>query len=215
MAISAQQVKALREKTGAGIMDCKEALTKTEGDVEKAEAWLREQGLKTYDKKSNRAASEGLVASYIHPGGKIGVLVEVNCETDFVARTDTFQEFVKEVAMQVAAMNPAYVSRDDVEPDAIEKERAILQAQAEKEGKPPEIAAKIVTGRLRKFYEEKCLMDMAYIKDETKTVETLLKEVVASIGERVEIRRFARYTLGQAATTAESVVETADEDGDE
>ncbi len=214
MAITAQQVKALRGKTGAGIMDCKEALSKTEGNVEKAEAWLREQGLKTYDKKSNRAASEGLVTSYIHPGGKIGVLVEVNCETDFVARTAPFQDFVKEVAMQVAAMNPAYVSRDDVPEDAIEKERAILQAQAEKEGKPPEIAAKMVTGRLRKFYEERCLMDMAYIKEESKTVETLLKEVVASIGERVEVRRFARYTLGQESTTAESVVE-ADEDGDE
>mgnify|MGYP003958766765 CR=1 FL=1 len=214
MAITAQQVKALRQKTGAGIMDCKEALSKTEGDVEKAEAWLREQGLKTYDKKANRAASEGLVTSYIHPGGKIGVLVEVNCETDFVARTDTFQDFVKEIAMQVAAMNPTYVSRDDVPDDAIEKERAILQAQAEKEGKPPEIAAKIVTGRLRKFYEERCLMDMAYIKEESKTVETLLKEIVAAIGERVEVRRFARYTLGQESTTAESVVET-DEDGDE
>ncbi len=214
MAITAQQVKALREKTGAGIMDCKEALSKTEGNVEKAEAWLREQGMKTYDKKSNRAASEGLVTSYIHPGGKIGVLVEVNCETDFVARTDTFQDFVKEIAMQVAAMNPQYVSRDDVPEDALEKERAILQAQAEKEGKPPEIAAKIVTGRLRKFYEERCLMDMAYIKEESKTVETLLKEVVASIGERVEVRRFARYTLGQESTTAEVVVEAA-EDGDE
>ena len=215
MAITAQQVKALRQKTGAGIMDCKEALTKTEGNVEKAEIWLREQGMKTYDKKANRAASEGLVASYIHPGGKIGVLVEVNCETDFVARTDGFQDFVKEVAMQVAAMNPRYVGRNDVPEDALETERSILQAQAEKEGKPPEIAAKIVTGRLRKFYEERCLMDQAYIKDENKTIETLLKEVVASIGERVEIRRFARYTLGQESTTAESVVDAGDEDGDE
>ena len=203
MQISAKDVKALREKTGAGIMDCKEALTATNGDLEKAVAWLREKGLKTYEAKASRPASEGVVASYIHAGGKIGVLVEVNCETDFVARTDVFQELCREIAMQVAAASPRYVTRDDVPDEDLEREKSILRAQAEKEGKPANIAEKIVEGRLRKFYDEQCLLEQPYIRDEGRNIESVLKDAVAKLGERIAVRRFARYVLGQESTAAE------------
>jgi elongation factor Ts len=197
MAISAEMVRALRDKTGAGIMDCKQALVESNGDEEKAIEWLRQKGLRAYDKKQSRATSEGVIASYIHAGGKIGVLVEINCETDFVARTDVFQTFAREIAMQIAATGPRYVSRDDVPDEVLDKERSILRAQAASEGKPPHIADKVVEGRLRKFYEAACLMEQPYMRDEDKTVETLLKEVVGKLGENVAIRRFARFVLGQ------------------
>ena len=201
--ITATMVKELRQKTGAGMMDCKRALEQAQGDLDKAVAILREHGLKTYEQKAHRAASEGLVVSYIHPGGKIGVLVEVNCETDFVARTDEFQQLVNEIAMQIAATNPQYIAPEDVPEEVLEAEREILRAQAEKEGKPPHIVEKIVEGRLRKFYEERCLLHQPYIRDDSKNVETLLREAVGRLGERIVIRRFARFFLGQAATIAE------------
>ena len=213
MQISAKDVKALREKSGAGIMDCKEALTATNGDVAKAVAWLREKGLKTYEAKASRAASEGVVTSYIHAGGKIGVLVEVNCETDFVARTDMFQELVREIAMQIAAANPRYLVREDVPAGDLDKEKEILKAQAVKEGKPAHIAEKIVEGRLRKFYEEQCLLEQPYIRDEGRNMETVLKDSVAKLGERIVVRRFARYVLGQESTVAETNTAT-NESGD-
>ena len=215
MAITAALVKELREKSGAGIMDCKEALKETGGDIDAALTRLREKGMKTYDKKAGRAAADGLVHAYIHPGGKVGVLVEVNCETDFVAKTEPFQSLLHEVAMQVAAANPQYVSSGDVEPDAIEKERQILLAQAENEGKPPHIAEKMVEGRLRKFYEERCLLNQSYIRDESKTIETLVRETVAQLGERIVIRRFARFQLGQGSAHAETNVDTPPDPDDE
>ncbi len=214
MAITAALVKELRDKTGAGIMDCKEALKETNGDLEAAVTHLREKGMKTYEKKASRVAGDGLVQSYIHPGGKIGVLVEVNCETDFVAKTEQFQTLIHEVAMQVAATSPQYVSKEDVEPGDLEKERKILLAQAENEGKPPHIAEKMVEGRLRKFYEERCLLNQSYIRDESKTVETLVKETVAQLGERIVIRRFARFQLGQGGIHAEAAKEASGENAE-
>ena len=208
MAITAQMVKALRDKTGAGMMDCKKALTATDGDMEKAIAYLREQGLKTYDQKASRAASEGLVVSYIHPGGKIGVLVEVNCETDFVARTEQFQTLAREIALQVAGANPKYIAREDVPKEDLEREKEILRAQAEKEGKPAHIIDKIIEGRLRKFYEERCLLEQPYIRDDSKNIETLVREAVAQLGERIVVRRIARFVLGQEATIAETSPDT-------
>lgn len=197
MAVSAEMVKQLREKTGAGIMDCKQALTASNGDFEGAVAWLRQKGLKAFEKTQHRAASEGVISSYIHAGGRIGVLVEVNCETDFVARNENFQNFVREIAMQIAATNPKYIAREEVPEDLLEKERVILREQALKEGKPANIVEKMIEGRLGKFFESVCLLDQAYIRDEDKTIGTLLKDTVAKIGERIVIRRFTRYVLGQ------------------
>ena len=210
MQISAKAVKELRGKTGAGIMDCKDALTAVDGDVDKAVVWLREKGLRTYEAKASRAASEGVVTSYIHAGGKIGVLVEINCETDFVARTEVFQELCHQIAMHVAAASPQYVSRDDVPEDALDRERSILQAQAETEGKPAHIAEKIVEGRMRKFYEEQCLLEQPYIRDEDHNVESIIKDAVAKLGERIAVRRFARYVLGQDSNVAETSPSAAD-----
>lgn len=197
MTITAAMVKALRDATGAGFADCKQALVEHDGDTEKAAEWLRQKGLKTYEKKQARVASEGIVGSYIHADDKIGVLVEVNCETDFVARTDAFREFVKEVAMQVAATNPLYISREDIPEDALEQEKAKHRAEAEGGGKPPAVVEKIIEGRLRKFFELVCLLDQAYIRDEEKTMDTLRKELVAKVGENVIVRRFARFHVGQ------------------
>ncbi|MDA1191351.1 MAG: translation elongation factor Ts [Candidatus Poribacteria bacterium] len=213
MAITAKQVKELRDKTGAGIMDAKEALTETDGNMEKAIAFLREKGMKTYEKKSGRSASEGLVVSYIHPGDRIGVLLEVNCETDFVARTEAFQGLTRELAMQVAATSPQYVSRGEVSTEDLDRERQILINQAKNEGKPEAVIEKIVEGRMRKFYEERCLLDQPYIRDDKKSVETLIKEAVATLGERIVVRRFARYSLGQNSTTAEMTI-TSDADSE-
>ncbi|MBM3214520.1 translation elongation factor Ts [Candidatus Poribacteria bacterium] len=200
MEITAAMVKELREATGAGIMDCKVALTDSNGDMARAKELLREKGMKTFEKKQSRSASEGVVGSYIHAGGKIGVLVEVNCETDFVARTEAFQTFVKEVAMQVAATNPSYISREDVPEDVLETERRILRVQAQEERKPENVIEKIIEGRLRKFYEANCLLEQAYIRDEDKNIEALLKELVAKVGENIVIRRFARFHVGQSGS---------------
>ena len=201
--ITAQMVKELRETTGAGMMDCKRALEETGGNIEKATEKLRERGLAKAAKKAGRATAEGLVEAYIHMGGKIGVLVEVNCETDFVARTDEFKSFVHDLCMQVAALNPKYVSRDQVPAELVEKEKLVLRAQAQSEGKPAPVVERIVTGRLDKFYSQVCLLDQAFIKDDEKTVGALLNETIAKLGENMVISRFVRYERGE--TAAETV----------
>lgn len=197
MAISAASVKELREKTGAGMLDCKKALEEANGDIEKAISILREKGLSAAAKKAGRIATEGIVESYIHAGGRIGVLVEVNCETDFVAKTDEFKDFVRDIAMHIAADNPKYVRREDVSQEDLEKEREVLKAQALNEGKPEHIVEKMVEGRLAKYYEEVCLLEQAFIKDPDKTISELLNEQVAKIGENINVRRFVRYELGE------------------
>jgi len=195
--ISAAQVKELRERTGAGMMDCKKALQESNGDMEKAIEILREKGLAAAAKKASRIAAEGIVESYIHGGGRIGVLVEVNCETDFVAKTPEFRSFVKDIAMQIAAANPQYLVRDEVPQDVIEKEKEILRVQARNEGKPEKIIEKIVEGRIEKFFNEVCLMEQQFIKDNDKTIRDLVNEKIATIGENINIRRFVRYELGE------------------
>ncbi|HYS81480.1 MAG TPA: translation elongation factor Ts [Anaeromyxobacteraceae bacterium] len=195
--ISANAVKELREKTGAGMMDCKKALAEAGGDFTKAEEVLRKKGLSAAAKKSGRIASEGAVASYIHMGGKIGVLVEVNCETDFVARTEGFQSLVKDVAMQIAAASPLYVRREDVPPELIAKELEIARHQAKEQKKPDAIVEKIAQGKVDKYYKEVVLMEQAFVKDDKKTMQTVLTDAVAKIGENIQIRRFARFVLGE------------------
>lgn len=195
--ISASDVKKLREMSGVGMMDCKKALVECDGDMEKAAEYLREKGLATAVKKSGRIAAEGVVGSYIHMGGKIGVLVEINCETDFVAKTDEFQSFVKDIAMHIAAANPQYVSEAEVEPSVIEKEREILTAQALNEGKPEKVVEKMVEGRIKKFLKEICLLDQPFVKDPDKTIKDLVTEKIATIGENISIRRFTRYQMGE------------------
>ncbi len=195
--VTAAQVKELRERTGAGMMDCKNALVETNGNMEEAIKFLREKGLSAAAKKEGRIAAEGLVESYIHGAGRIGVLVEVNCETDFVANTDDFKLFVKDIAMHIAASNPTYVSRDEVPAADIEKEKEILKAQALNEGKPANIVEKMVEGRIDKFYKEICLLEQAFVKDPDVTIEHMVNEKVAKIGEKISIRRFVRYELGE------------------
>lgn len=195
--VSAQMVKELRERTGAGMMDCKKALGETNGDMEKAIEYLREKGLAAAAKKAGRIAAEGVVDAYIHGVGRIGVLVEVNCETDFVAKTDEFREFVRDIAMQVAAAKPDYVAREEVPSHIIEKEREILKAQAMNEGKPEAIAEKMVAGRIEKYYKENCLLEQPFIKDPDFTVQQLLTAKIAKIGENMSIRRFVRFELGE------------------
>jgi elongation factor Ts len=197
MDIPASLVKQLREKTGAGLMDCKTALKEVEGDLEKALEHLRVKGLAKANKKSERQTSEGVVLSYIHPGNRIGVLVEVSCETDFVARTDDFQGFVRDVAMQVAATAPLGVDRTEVPGDVVEKERGVFRSQALEQGKPEKVIDKIVEGRVEKFYTENCLLDQPFIKDDSKTVHDLLNEVISKLGENIKIARFARFQIGQ------------------
>ncbi|MPW25846.1 translation elongation factor Ts [Alkalibaculum sp. M08DMB] len=194
---SAQSVKELREKTGAGMMDCKKALVQCNDDMEKAIEFLREKGLAAASKKSGRIAAEGIVESYIHLGGKIGVLLEVNCETDFVAKNEDFKLFVKDIAMHIAASNPLYISKEEVSEDLIEKEKSILKAQALNEGKPENIAEKMVEGRIKKYYQEICLLEQAFVKDPDKTIQQLLNEKISIIGENVKIRRFARFQMGE------------------
>lgn len=196
MSISAKMVKELREKTAAGMMDCKKALTETNGDMEKAVEYLREKGLSKAAKKSGRLASEGLVESYIH-GGRIGVLVEVNSETDFVAKNEEFQTFVKDIAMHIAAENPLYVKKDEVPEEVVEKEKDFLTKQALAEGKPEKIVEKMVEGRISKYYNEICLLEQPFVKDPDKTVGELLNEKIAKIGENLSIRRFARFEVGE------------------
>ena len=197
MAISAQVVKELREKCGAGMMDCKRALEETGGDIDEAVTLLRKKGMASADKKASRAANEGLVDSYIHVGGKIGVMVEVNCETDFVARTDEFGAFVHDVAMHVAASSPRYVQREDVPADVVAAEMDIYMDQARATGKPEQVVVKIAEGKLNKWYESVVLLDQPFVKEPDKTVDQLRRELVAKIGENVEVRRFARFLLGE------------------
>jgi elongation factor Ts len=195
--VSANQVKELREKTGAGMMDCKKALAEAGGDFAKAEDVLRKKGLSAAAKKSSRAATEGAVASYIHMGGKIGVLVEVNCETDFVGRTEGFQTLVKDIAMQIAAANPQWVRREDVPAEVVAKEVEIAKAQMRDQKKPEAILEKIALGKLEKFYEQVVLMDQLFVKDDKKKMSEVLTDAVAKIGENIQVRRFARYVLGE------------------
>lgn len=199
MEISATMVKELREKTGAGIMDCKEALSASEGSMEAAFDYLRKKGLQAAEKRSSRATREGVVHSYIHGGGRLGVLVEVNCETDFVARTDDFQELCKDLGMQIAASNPEYVSIEQVPADAIAKERSILEEQARQAGRPENVIAKIVDGRLQKYYQDVCLLEQPFVKDTDKTVKDVLRDHIAKLGENISIARFARFVLGDSA----------------
>ncbi|NLC12162.1 MAG: translation elongation factor Ts [Firmicutes bacterium] len=197
--ISAAMVKELREATGAGMMDCKNALVEANGDKEKALTILREKGLAKAAKKASRVASSGVVDSYIHMGGKVGVLVEVNCETDFVAKTADFQELVRDICLHITATNPLYLKREDVPEDVIEKEKDILRKQALREGKPEKVVEKIVSGRIEKFYKENCLLEQPFIKDEDKTISDLLNEKIAKLGENIVIRRFVRFQLGEEA----------------
>lgn len=195
--VTPQMVKELRERTQAGMMDCKRALEATGGDMEKAVAYLREKGMAAAAKKAGRVAAEGVIESYIHPGGRIGVLIEVNCETDFVARNEGFQQFARELAMQVAAARPLYVSRDQVPESVLEEERRILRAAALNEGKPEHIVDKIVTGRIEKYLEEICLVEQPYIKDPDRKVGDLIQEQIATLGENITVRRFARFERGE------------------
>ena len=197
MGVNIELIKTLREKTGAGMMDCKKALEETNGDIEKAVAWLREKGIASAAKKSGRIAAEGIVDSYIHANGKIGVLLEVNIETDFAAKNDKFRDFVKEVAMQIAAMNPKWISPEDVPSEEIEKEKEIIRNKAINDGKPEKIIDKIVDGSIKKFYDENCLLNQSFVKDDSKTMDSLLKEMIATIGENISIRRFTRYEMGE------------------
>lgn len=195
--ITAALVKELRERTGAGMMDCKKALSATDGDLEKAIDFLREKGLAAAAKKAGRVAAEGLVEAYIHGGGRIGVLVEVNCETDFVAKTDAFKELVKDIAMHIAATNPSYLKREEVPTAELEHEQAVLAEQARNEGKPEKIIEKMVAGRIEKYYKEVCLMEQPFVKDPDKTISDFITESIAKIGENISIRRFTRYQLGE------------------
>lgn len=202
--ISAQQVKELREMTGSGIMDCKRALQATEADVEKAVAWLREKGIASAAKKSGRIAAEGIVDSYIHANGRIGVLVEVNIETDFAAKNEKFRAFVKDIAMQIAAANPKWLTREDVPAADLEKEKEIIINKNLNEGKPEKIIMeRILPGNIEKFYKENCLMEQEFVKDDSKTIEILTKEMIATIGENISIRRFVRFEMGEGLAKKE------------
>ncbi|MFQ5736731.1 MAG: translation elongation factor Ts [Thermodesulfobacteriota bacterium] len=197
MEITASAVKELREKTGAGIMDCKRALSENDGDVEKAIVFLREKGLAAAQKKASRVAADGLVLSYIHGGGKVGVLVEVNCETDFVAKTDGFAELVKDIALHIAAMNPLYVRREEVPAEVVEKEKEIYAAQARESGKPDHVIQKMIDGKTEKFFKEVCLLEQPFVKDPDTTIGKLIIEAVARLGENITVRRFTRYKVGE------------------
>ncbi|WP_303867457.1 translation elongation factor Ts [Acetobacterium wieringae] len=195
--MDAKLVKELRAKSGAGMMDCKKALVETDGNIEDAMVYLREKGLAATNKKAGRVAAEGIVEAYIHMGGKIGVLVEINCETDFVAKNEGFKNFVKDVAMHIAAANPLYVTKEEVPVEEIEKEKEILRAQALNEGKPEKIVDKMVEGRVSKYYKEICLLEQPFVKNPDLTIEDLVKEQIMTIGENVKIRRFARFQMGE------------------
>jgi elongation factor Ts len=199
MEISAQLVKQLRERTGAGMMECKSALVDAKGDLGEAEVVLRKRGIASASKKSTRTTKQGVIASYIHPGAQLGVLVEVNCESDFVARTDDFQNLVHDVAMQIAAADPQFIRREDVTPAVLEKEREIQRARAIGEGKPEKMADKIVEGRLNKFYEEVCLYEQPFIKENTTTVGDVIKTKIAKLGENITVSRFVRFKVGDTA----------------
>ncbi|HTM42117.1 MAG TPA: translation elongation factor Ts [Terriglobales bacterium] len=199
--ISAAQVKDLRDKTGAPMMDCKQALTEAKGDLEQAVIILRKKGMASMQKKAARVTSEGSVASYIHAGGKIGVLVEVNCESDFVARTDDFKELVHDIAMHIAASDPKFIRREDVTPEAYEREKEIYRAQAKATGKPDNVVERIVEGKMGKFYEEVCLYEQPFIKDQTVNISQLIASKIGKLGENISVRRFARFKVGDAGET--------------
>ncbi len=204
MEITAAMVKELRERTQAGMMDCKKALIESDGNMDKAIAYLREKGLAAAAKKAGRVAAEGVVDSYIHMGGKIGVLVEVNCETDFVAKTDTFKQLAHDVSLQIAAANPLYVNKEDVPADILEKEKEILRAQALNEGKPEKIIERMVEGRIEKYYKDFCLMEQAFVKNPDVTVGSLVSDATLASGEKISIRRFVRYERGEGIEKKES-----------
>jgi elongation factor Ts len=195
--ITAGLVKELRQRTGVGLMDCKRALANTEGDLDKAIEELRKQGVAKAAKKAGREVSEGLVEAYVHPGGRVGVLIEINCETDFVARTEEFQSLVHNLAMHVAASSPLAVSRGELSPQLLEQERAIFAEQLKNEGKPAELVERIVGGKMEKFYQETVLLEQPYVRDDKKKVETVVKEAIAKLGENIVVRRFQRFALGQ------------------
>ena len=197
MAISVELIKELREKSGSGMMDCKKALSENDCNMEKAIAWLREKGIASAEKKSSRIAAEGIVDAYIHADGRIGVLIEVNIETDFAAKNENFRKMIRDIAMQIAAMSPRWVSQSEVPVEEIEKEREIVRNTALNEGKPEKIVDKIVEGRMSKYFEENCLLEQPYVKDDSKTIGTLVKEMIAAIGENITIRRFVRYEMGE------------------
>jgi elongation factor Ts len=199
MEVSLDKVKALREQTSAGIMDCKKALAESEGDLKAAAEYLRKKGIAKAAKFVDRLATEGLVHAYIHPGGRIGVLIEVNCETDFVARTDVFQALVNDLALQVAAASPLALAREDLDEAVIEKEKEVYKSQALEAGRPEKVIDKIVEGKLEKFYEEACLMEQAFIKDQDRKIEDVVKEASGKVGENIVIRRFTRFQLGEAS----------------
>ena len=199
--ISAAQVKELRDKTGAPMMDCKKALSEAKGDLEQAVVLLRKRGTAVAERKAGRATSEGAVTSYIHAGGKIGVLVEINCESDFVARTDDFKELVHDIAMHIAASDPKFVRKEDVSPEAFEREKDIFLAQAIASGKPANIAEKMVTGKMGKFYEEVCLLEQPFIKDQTVSISQLIAAKIGKLGENISVRRFARFKVGDSGAT--------------
>ena len=198
MAATAAEIKSLRDRTGAGMLDCKKALAESNDDMEKAIDWLRAKGMAKAASKAGRIATEGVVSSYIHGGGKIGVLVEINCETDFAARSDDFRALVHDIAMHIAAASPRFVRREDVPEKVLADEKEIARAQAAKSGKPPQVAEKIVEGRIEKFYAEACLLEQAFVKDPDKPIRQLVAETVSRIGENVQVRRFARFVLGEA-----------------
>ncbi len=197
MEVTATLIKDLRERTGAGMSDCKKALVEVAGDMDKAIDYLRTKGLAKAAKKAGREATEGSVVSYIHGGGRIGVLVEINCETDFVARNEDFQTFSKEVALQIAAMNPMFVRKDEVSTDVVEKERAVLLAKAKESGKPEPVVQKMVDGQISKWMKEICLLDQPFVKNPDKTIEQIQQELISKIGENIKIRRFVRFELGE------------------
>jgi len=200
MSFTAKDVAELRQRTGAGMMDCKKALTETDGDFDKAIDYLREKGIAKAAKKAGRIAAEGIVDSYIHMNGTIGVLVEVNCETDFVARGDQFKELVHDIAMHIAAAKPEYLNSEEVPESVLEHEKAVLRAQAIEEGKPAAIVDRMVEGRIKNFYEDNCLLNQKFVKDPSKTIEQLVIEATAQIGEKISIRRFARFEMGEGLT---------------
>ncbi|HNY92464.1 MAG TPA: translation elongation factor Ts [bacterium] len=197
MSITASLVNDLRNKTGAGMMDCKKALEQTGGDIEKAIEYLRKRGVQQAEKKVGRSANQGIIQSYIHPGSRLGVLVEINCETDFVARTPDFQEFAKDIAMQIAAANPLVVDRSELDQQKIDKELEIYRDQAREQGKPEAILDKIAQGKLEKYYQEVCLLEQSFVKDPNKTIRDLLNEKIAKLGENMILRRFVRFQLGE------------------
>jgi elongation factor Ts len=204
--ITAQMVKQLRERTGAGMMDCKKALTEAKGDMAEAEVLLRKWGLSAAAKKASRATRQGIIGSYIHAGAQLGVLIEVNCESDFVARTPDFQELVHDLCMQVAAADPQYVRREDVPPEILEREREIARDRARAEGKPEKVIDRIVEGRLEKFFEEVCLLEQPFIKDNSLTVDQLIKSKIAKLGENITVARFARFKIGDSTGPQEAPV---------